>query len=41
MECDDSTLPQAWVADGEDLTGFESVPVVSGSRVGDAVRGVA
>jgi len=38
MECDDITLLQAWVANWEDLTEFEIVPVVSGSRVGDAVR---
>jgi hypothetical protein len=40
MECDDITLLQAWVANWEDLTEFEIVPVVSGSRVGDAVRRV-
>ena len=38
MECDDITLLQAWVANWEDLTDFEIVPVVAGSRVGDAVR---
>jgi Protein of unknown function (DUF3303) len=38
MECDDITLLQAWVANWEDLTAFEIVPVVAGSRVGDAVR---
>ena len=38
MECDDVTLLQTWVADWEDLTDFEIVPVVVGGRVGDAVR---
>jgi hypothetical protein len=38
MECDDITLLQAWVANWEDLADFEIVPVVVGSRVGDAVR---
>ena len=38
MECEDVTLLQRWVASWEDLTEFEIVPVVSGSRVGDAVR---
>ena len=38
MECDDITLLQAWVANWEDLADFEIVPVVPGSRVGDAVR---
>jgi hypothetical protein len=38
MECDDITLLQSWVANWEDLTDFEIVPVVAGSRVGDAVR---
>ena len=38
MECDDITLLQAWVANWEDLADFEIVPVVGGSRVGDAVR---
>ena len=40
MECDDVTLLQAWVANWEDLADFEIVPVVVGSRVGDAVRAV-
>ena len=40
MECDDVTLLQAWVAEWEDLADFEIVPVVAGSRVGDAVRRV-
>jgi hypothetical protein len=40
MECDDITLRQAWVANWEDLTDFEIIPVVSGSVVGDAVRRV-
>jgi hypothetical protein len=40
MECDDVTLLQAWVAGWEDLADFEIVPVVIGSRVGDAVRRV-
>ena len=38
MECDDVTRLQAWVAKWEDLADFEIVPVVVGSRVGDAVR---
>jgi Domain of unknown function (DUF3303) len=38
MECEDVTLLQAWVANWEDLADFEIVPVVAGSRVGDAVR---
>ena len=38
MECDDVTPLQAWVANWEDLTEFEVVPVVAGSGVGDAVR---
>ena len=38
MECEDITLLQAWVANWEDLADFEIVPVVAGSRVGDAVR---
>jgi hypothetical protein len=38
MECDDITLLQAWVANWEDIADFEIVPVVPGSRVGDAVR---
>ena len=38
MECEDITLLQTWVANWEDLTHFEIVPVVPGSRVGDAVR---
>jgi len=38
MECDDLTKLQAWVAEWEDLADFEIVPVVLGSRVGDAVR---
>ena len=38
MECEDITQLQAWVANWEDLAGFEIVPVVAGSRVGDAVR---
>ena len=38
MECDDLTKLQAWVANWEDLADFEIVPVVPGSRVGDAVR---
>jgi hypothetical protein len=38
MECDDITLLQAWVANWEDLADFEIVPVVPGSRVGDAIR---
>jgi Protein of unknown function (DUF3303) len=38
MECDDVTLLQAWVAQWEDLTDFEIVPVVVGGRVGDALR---
>jgi len=38
MECDDITKLQAWVANWEDLADFEIVPVVPGSRVGDAVR---
>jgi len=38
MECDDLAKLQAWVADWEDLARFEIVPVVPGSRVGDAVR---
>jgi hypothetical protein len=40
MECDDVTLLQTWVAGWEDLADFEIVPVVVGSRVGDAVRRV-
>ena len=40
MECDDITLLQTWVANWEDLADFEIVPVVPGSRVGDAVRAV-
>jgi hypothetical protein len=40
MECDEITLLQAWVANWEDLADFEIVPVVVGSRVGDAVRRV-
>jgi len=38
MECDGDTKVQAWVANWEDVGAFEVVPVVSGSRVGDAVR---
>jgi len=38
MKCDDVARLQAWVANWEDLTDFEIVPVVEGSRVGDAVR---
>jgi hypothetical protein len=38
MECDDLTKLQAWVANWEDIADFEIVPVVPGSRVGDAVR---
>jgi hypothetical protein len=38
MECDDITQLQAWVAHWEDLADFEIVPVVPGSRVGDAIR---
>ena len=38
MECDDLSKLQAWVANWEDLADFEIVPVVPGSRVGDAVR---
>jgi len=38
MKCGDVARLQAWVANWEDLTDFEIVPVVVGSRVGDAVR---
>jgi len=38
MESDDLGKLQAWVANWEDLARFEIVPVVPGSRVGDAVR---
>ena len=38
MECEDIIQLQAWVANWEDLADFEIVPVVAGSRVGDAVR---
>jgi hypothetical protein len=38
MECDDLTLLQRWVANWEDVTEFEIVPVVpGGSAVTEAV----
>jgi hypothetical protein len=40
MECDDITLLQRWVANWEDVTEFEILPVApSGSPVADAVLG--
>jgi hypothetical protein len=40
MECEDVTLLQRWVANWEDVTEFEILPVVAGgSAVADAVLG--
>ena len=40
LECDDITLLQRWVANWEDVTEFEILPVVGGgSAVADAVLG--